>query len=198
METSIARHESRLGPAVEEWKLRPRWRRPGHIFCWARKSGARQGAGPRIPEKRIVLLRRKTGSGETAPKASSESRVPRDGGAWSLVPRTKCIDLCAGGSEGPDERIAPGIVVSRLGYIRSPGRLASLYRAADVYVHAALEETSGLSVAEALACGAPVVTASRGGVLELVRHGRSALTVPSRLQSILSTRSQSAGFSVVA
>ena len=80
----------------------------------------------------------------------------------------KSLDLLVVGSEGPQERISAGIVIRPLGYFRASARLADAYRAADVYVHAAVEETFGLSVAEALACGTPVVTASAGGVLEIV------------------------------
>jgi len=92
----------------------------------------------------------------------------------------KVLDLLIVGSEGPEKRISAGIVVRPLGYFRAPARLADAYRAADVYVHAAVEETFGLSVAEALACGTPVVMASAGGVLEIVQHERTALVVPPR------------------
>ncbi len=90
------------------------------------------------------------------------------------------LELLIAGADGPVEQIAPGVVARRIGYIQSPRRLAALLRAADVYVHAALEEPFGLSVAEALACGTPVVTASSGGILEIVEHGRTALVVPPR------------------
>lgn len=90
------------------------------------------------------------------------------------------LQVLVAGSDGPDETIAEGIVVRRLGYIRSSSALADLYRAADVFVHAAAEETFGNVVAEAMACGAPVVTASLGGALELVEHERTGLVVPPR------------------
>ena len=167
--------QSLLAPAVEEWKLIP-----GGVdldtFSPGLQSAARQELGL-DPEAHIVLFVANRGPENPLKDFPTVYHAMVELGRRT---QDKRIDLLAVGSEGPDERIAPGIVVRRLGYIRSPGRLASLYRAADVYVHAALEETFGLSVAEALACGAPVVTASRGGVLELVRHGRTALTVPSR------------------
>jgi glycosyltransferase involved in cell wall biosynthesis len=90
----------------------------------------------------------------------------------------RALELIAVGADGPEERLAPGAVLRRAGYVRSPERLAAFYRAADVYVHAAREETFGVSVAEALACGAPVVLAAAGGVLEAVDPGRTALVVP--------------------
>lgn len=92
----------------------------------------------------------------------------------------KRVELLIAGADGPEERIAPGIVMRRIGYIRSPARLANLYRAADIYVHASIEEPFGLSMVEALACGTPVVMASRGGILEMVQDERTALVVPPR------------------
>ena len=44
--------------------------------------------------------------------------------------------------------------------------MASLYQAADVYFHAAVEESFGNAVAEAMACGTPVVVATGGGAPE--------------------------------
>jgi glycosyltransferase involved in cell wall biosynthesis len=49
-----------------------------------------------------------------------------------------------------------------LGYVPY-AELPSLYAACDLFVHAAQEERWGVSVAEALACGLPVVTSSRVG-----------------------------------
>jgi len=94
-----------------------------------------------------------------------------------LGQRGRRITVLAAGAAGPPESIAPGVELHRLGYLAS-SRIAALCRAADVYVHAAREETFGLSVAEALACGAAVVTASAGGVREIVAHERTALAVP--------------------
>jgi glycosyltransferase involved in cell wall biosynthesis len=90
------------------------------------------------------------------------------------------ITLLVAGSDEPDEAIAPDILIHHVGYIRSRSRLADFYRAADIVLHSAVEETFGNVVAEALACGAPVATAAGGGVLELIDHGRTGLAVPSR------------------
>jgi glycosyltransferase involved in cell wall biosynthesis len=165
--------QSLLAPAVAEWKLIPggvdlTTFSPGPQLAARRELGLPPDArvllnvasvGPENPLKDFPTIRRAL--------AELARRAPG-----------KPIVLLAAGSEGPEEPIAAGIVVRRLGYIRSSARLVSLYRAADVYVHAAVEETFGLSVAEALACGLPVVTASRGGVLEIVEPERTALAVP--------------------
>jgi glycosyltransferase involved in cell wall biosynthesis len=88
------------------------------------------------------------------------------------------VTLLVAGSSAPDQEIGPRILVRHVGYIASQPHLAALYRAADILVHAAQEETFGNVVAEAMACGLPVVAASGGGVVELIRHGRTGLLVP--------------------
>ena len=100
----------------------------------------------------------------------------------ALPPRQKGqgIILLVAGSDGPDEAISRDVVVRYVGYVQSRPRLADFYRAADVAIHAAFEETFGNVVAEAMACGTPVVTASGGGVLELIDPGRTGLAVPAR------------------
>ena len=90
------------------------------------------------------------------------------------------IELLAVGGEAPEERFAPGIAIRWLGYVRDQHRLAKFYRAADLFVHASLEECYGLTLAEAQACGTPVVIGSRGGILEIVENEQTALVVPPR------------------
>lgn len=53
-----------------------------------------------------------------------------------------------------------------------PGRDAlDFYAAADIYVSPSLEDSFGLPVAEAMACGLPVITSAFAGVSEFVRDG---------------------------
>ena len=56
--------------------------------------------------------------------------------------------------------------------------LALYYQAADVYVHAARAETFGLVIAEAMACGTPVVATAVGGIPEVVIHRQTGLLTP--------------------
>lgn len=56
---------------------------------------------------------------------------------------------------------------------------ASAMRALDVVVHASTEaEPFGLVIAEAMACGRPVVTTGHGGAAALVTAGHDAIVVP--------------------
>jgi alpha-1,6-mannosyltransferase len=58
--------------------------------------------------------------------------------------------------------------VTTLPFQHRPARIARLLASADAFVHAGDRETYGLVVAEALACGLPVVAVASGAVPELV------------------------------
>lgn len=57
-------------------------------------------------------------------------------------------------------------------------RLARLVASADAYVHAGDQETFGLGVLEAMACGTPVVVAAAGGLQELARDAGQLVAQP--------------------
>jgi glycosyltransferase involved in cell wall biosynthesis len=59
----------------------------------------------------------------------------------------------------------------------SDDELARLYRGATCVVYASLYEGFGLPIAEAMACGTPVVT-SRGGATEETAGGAAVLVDP--------------------
>ena len=61
--------------------------------------------------------------------------------------------------------------------------LAALYRGAACVVYPSLYEGFGLPIAEAMACGAPVVT-SRGGATEETAGGAAVLVDPVDVASI--------------
>ena len=164
---------SLLAPVVEGWSLIP-----GGVDLDTFAPGSRRAARQELgvdPEAHLLLFVANLG-----PDNPFKDFATVRGALGELARRRlgRRIELLAVGSEGPEERVGGDVVVRRAGYVRSPERLAMFYRAADVYVHAAIGETFGLSVAEALACGVPVVTASTGGVLEIVDHERTALVVP--------------------
>jgi alpha-1,6-mannosyltransferase len=63
-----------------------------------------------------------------------------------------------------ERRAPPGVVFA--GFEKDAARLASALASADVLVHGCPYETFGLAVAQAVACGVPVVVPDRGGAAE--------------------------------
>ena len=72
--------------------------------------------------------------------------------------------LLVGGTR--TERIASA--VSLLAYEQDASRLARVVASADAFVHAGVQETFGLVLVEAMACGTPVVAVRAGAAAELV------------------------------
>lgn len=64
--------------------------------------------------------------------------------------------------------------VTFTGY-QSGEELAALYASSDVFIFPSATETFGNVVLEAAASGLPAIVADRGGVTEIVRHGRTGL-----------------------
>ena len=91
-----------------------------------------------------------------------------------LPPRAHLLLAGDGPARAEMERLAAALGAGRvhfLGYVPY-GELPALYAAADLFVHAAAEERWGVSVAEALACGLPVVASSRvGAAYDLLAAG---------------------------
>jgi glycosyltransferase involved in cell wall biosynthesis len=70
-------------------------------------------------------------------------------------------------------------VEGRVGFVGFQDDPAGAFRALDVVVHASTRpEPFGLTIAEAMACGKPVVAARSGGAAELFRNGHDALGAP--------------------
>jgi len=79
----------------------------------------------------------------------------------------------------PGTRAQPGVSArSGLHVLGYQSDIERVYAAADMLVHPAVGEAYGRTVAEALACGLPVVAYDQGGPAELVLHEVSGLLVP--------------------
>jgi glycosyltransferase involved in cell wall biosynthesis len=78
--------------------------------------------------------------------------------------------------EALERRAAAGGLGGRIGFVPFVPDPADVYRRLDVVVHASTRpEPFGLTIAEAMSCGRPVVVAAAGGAAELFTPGEDAL-----------------------
>lgn len=75
-------------------------------------------------------------------------------------------------------RIADSGLADRIHLAGYHPQAAALFRRAHIVVQASREEPFGLTVAEALSAGVPVVVSDAGGLPEVVENGVSGLVVP--------------------
>ncbi len=155
-------HTVSLG--VDLQAFRPRERRAAAARPWPVRPGVPVGiyAGRFCAEKRLDVL--VAGLKTLAP--SERPHLVFVGGG----PHLDRLRREAGGSDG----------ITVLGYVSDRIELSQLLNDADFYLAPGPGETFGLSIAEALACGLPVVSVDRGaapdrvagsGVGELYGHG---------------------------
>ncbi len=137
-----------FNPAHRSEALRQRWG-PGaeHILLFV---------GRICPEKRVDLL------------LDAFARIRRARGSR--------VSLVLVG-DGPStdrlrQRQQPGVHFT--GYLRG-AELSAAYAAGDVFLFPSDTETFGNVVLEAMASGMPAVVPDRGGVTEIVRHGKNGL-----------------------
>src|SRR5262249_19703569 len=70
-------------------------------------------------------------------------------------------------------------VDGRVGFVPFQERVDVVYRALDVVVHASTRpEPFGLTIAEAMACGRPLIAARAGGAAALFEDGVEAVGLP--------------------
>src|SRR6266851_2260864 len=84
------------------------------------------------------------------------------------------ILLIAAGDDSPDSfrEMAKSLgILERCRFEPSREDVLDFYAAADLYVSPSREDSFGLPVAEAMACGLPVITSTLAGVAALVRDG---------------------------
>jgi glycosyltransferase involved in cell wall biosynthesis len=87
------------------------------------------------------------------------------------------LRLVVVGGDAPEHRLSDAVTITHRAFCPSPAELAVYYRAADLFVHSALEDPSPRVVAEAQACGVAVVASSEGGASETIADGETGLLV---------------------
>ena len=96
--------------------------------------------------------------------------------AMQRVPNPPLLVLCGEGPLGEDLRAHAEERGVRVRFLERVPRteLRGAYSAATVFAHACPVETFGLAVLEGMACGAPVVGVSAGGLLEVIGEASDA------------------------
>jgi alpha-1,6-mannosyltransferase len=106
------------------------------------------------PDTRLLIF---------AGRMSREKQIPRLFEAFALLGQPYHLLLVGG-----EIRESVSENVTLLPYEQDSVRLARLLASADALVHAGMNETFGLIVVEAMACGRPVVGMRSGAVAELI------------------------------
>jgi glycosyltransferase involved in cell wall biosynthesis len=148
--------KSILAPAITSARVIP-----NGIDLEAFTPAGESGPGPDPGTPRLVFAANGGAGNPYKDFATLRSAIQRLDGPLELV--------SVGGERGSEE-LGRGIRI-RHEPRQGPDELAALYRSAVAYVHASAEESFGLTAAEALACGTPVVAASAGGITEVVDDG---------------------------
>ena len=91
-----------------------------------------------------------------------------------LTKKVLCLAL---GDSGESVEYGDDVHLEFIPFTSDTEIIATYYCAADIYIHPTKIETFGLTLAEALACGTPVVSTNVGGIPEVVTHGKSGYLV---------------------
>lgn len=126
----------------------------------------------------IVLLTGHTPFKDVATMVKSLHKIRLNNYPKSHEDRAELLFLCMG-AEGQDLPIGEGFL-KFTGFIKNMDQVVCLYQAADIYIHAAHDESFGKTVAEAMACGKPVVVSDVGGPPEQVDDGKNGFIVPAK------------------
>ena len=152
-----------LGPAIRDARVIPNGVNVA-AFHPGDQGNARRAIG--LPLDAVVLLSAAVGLRDSVFKDFATLRRATHLVAESVPERQ--VVLVALGDESPTEQLGRA-TIRFFPHTLATTAVATHYRAADVYVHAAKVDTFPNTVLEALACGVPVVATSVGGIPEQVR-----------------------------
>jgi glycosyltransferase involved in cell wall biosynthesis len=143
------------------------------VFRPAQQHEARRTLGIPLDVAMVVFVANEGRRNPFKDYATMQAAVSRlSAGADTQDVHWYCI-----GEAGPDERHGR-VLIRHVPYQPTPDKLALYYQAADVYLHAARAEVFGLVIAEAMACGTPVVATRVGGIPEVFVDQEHGLLVP--------------------
>lgn len=136
------------------------------VYNWIDQSVFRPAKGNlrkkyRIPEEKSIVL------GVSAGWSSSDNKLKDFIKLAGLIPENVTVILV--GSTRGINCIPPNII--HVPFVKSASEMAEIYSMADVYVHLSTEDTFGKVIAEAMACGTPVVVYNSTACPEIVGDG---------------------------
>jgi glycosyltransferase involved in cell wall biosynthesis len=164
--------ESGVADLVAETRIIPNGVDPS-VFHPGDRSAARQALGLPIDALIILFAARSAKSSPFKGFDTLEAALP-------LVARgasDRKVLMLALGQDGPDTEVG-GVPIRSVPFVADPTTVAQYYRASDIYLHPSRAESFGLAVAEAMACGVPVVASDVGGIPEIVTDRENGLLVP--------------------
>jgi len=139
------------------------------IFHPASKLQVRQEL--QISEDAFVLLFVAAGSKEDLSQVNLYKDYTTIHAALEVVSqnmgREKIVFMALGGKDSEEGYIG-NTQIKFLPYVSEPLKIAKYYQAADIYLHAAHEETFPTVILESMACGTPVIATAVGGIPEQV------------------------------
>jgi glycosyltransferase involved in cell wall biosynthesis len=163
--------QSVLAPAIVESRLIPYGIDLG-VYRPAPQAAARRQLGIPLDVHMALFAAHAARSNPFKDYATMRAALARLAGGLS----DRDIHFYCVGEAAADERLGR-LLIHHIPY-QAPERLALYYQAADVYVHAAREEVFGIVIAEAMACGIPVVATAVGGIPEVFVDQQQGLLVP--------------------
>jgi glycosyltransferase involved in cell wall biosynthesis len=174
--------QSMLAPAVIEGRVINNGVDLG-VFSPGDRQAARAALG--LPQEAAILLF--VGLGGRANVFKDFDTIEHALARLGASAHSRALLLLSLGEEGAERQIG-NARIRCMGYVKDLAQVAQVYRAADVYLHAARADTFPNVVLEALACGTPVVATAVGGVPEQVKEGVTGFLVSPRDSEAMAAR----------
>lgn len=146
------------------------------------------------PRKRDEQLRKRFGAEPDIPLFFFPHRLMDEKGFCTLLKvypqiRSRLGSVIIFAGKGPKEPLLREFMkknedVHYLDHVKDPRELAALYASSDAVFALSPFETFGLSAAESMASGCPVIGVGAGGIGELVRKSGGGVTIQNHMNSV--------------